>query len=84
MKVYVVSPDHDWDGLGEPIGVFHSMEDANNFILRVVEWNKRKPNASKFKYQEDYLEDLDKWEDEMPLSFPQDCKKYQVTCLEIE
>lgn len=84
MKVYVLTPDYGWDGLGEPIGVFKSMQDVESFVEQVDEWKKRMPVAEKFKYQDDYIEDLEEWEDEMPPDFPQYCEKYKITCLEME
>lgn len=84
MKVYVLTPDYGWDGLGEPIGVFKSMQDVESFVERVDEWRKRMPVVDKFKYHAMYMENLEVWENEMPPNFPQYCEKYEITCLEME
>ncbi len=85
MKVYIISPKYNYEGLGSPIAAFSSKEEAEEHRDWLNAWKACEPQADYQEDDEDYEEfdqEYDRWRAEFPEA-PTTADSFVITELEV-
>lgn len=94
MKVWIVSPNYEYEGLGEAFAAFNTLAKAEKYVGKLISWQSRKPNLP-YTLQESLYEDCpeewdeffereDKWRQEQPDGVPCYADSWVITEMDVK
>lgn len=94
MKVYIVSPKYEYEGLSDPIAVFEKISKAEKFVQTLSSWKACRPiipqHLMELFYEDDpeawdkFFDKEDKWRKEQPNLIPSHADDFVITEMELQ